>query len=269
MPWLQGRLDVPASAAPADDAEARKKAAQLYQRASRLYLEHRFAEAAEQLRRCLEIEPRQPRVVKLLGLCYQLVNQTDQAREAFLEACKLAPADSEAWFFLARIYWVENFFDKALGALKTALRLNPRDYRIHELLALTLEAEGHMEQALSAYREAVKWNAQSRNPSPTPHLNYGCFLYKLDRLEESEEQLRRSRGLDPKDWRVHFELGKLYHRLAKYDEAIVDLTQALAAGTANKDESVRVYRVLAQVYGRMGRHAEAQSAIALSEKLKP
>lgn len=239
-----------------------------YQRASRLYLEGRYAPAADELTRSLQLNPQQPRATKLLGICYQLTDRLDEAQKAFLQASRLDAKDAEAWFYLGRVYYVQNFFDKALPVLETALRLDSRDVRIHELLALTLEAQGETDRALKEYGEAVRWNGLRQSRTHTPHLNYGVFLHKLNRLEESEKQLLTSRDLDPKDWQTRFELGKLYHDQTKLEAAIEELAAALETGTAGQEDRARVYRLLGRVYYQMGREQDARNAMALAEAAK-
>jgi len=255
--------------AQAPDPTARAKAFAYYQQASKLYLEGRYAAAADELARSLRLDPQQPRATRLLGICYQLTDRPDEAEKAFLHASTLDAKDAETWFFLGRVYYVQNFFDKALSVLETALRLDSRDARIHELLALTLEAQGDTDRALKEYGEAVRWNGMRQNRTNTPHLNYGVFLHKLNRLDESEKQLLTSRDLNRKDWQTHFELGKLYHDQTKLEAAAEELVAALKTGTAGEEDRVRVYRLLGRVYYQMGREQDARDAMTLAETAKP
>ncbi len=266
--WLYGAACLWSQNQPADRT-AREKANQLYRSASSLYLERRYAASADELVKSLELDPRQPRAAKLLGLCYQLTDRLDKAEAVFSQAAELDAKDPEVWFFLGRVYWVQNFFDKALPALETALRLDSRDARIHELLALTLEAQGQVSRALKEYEEAVRWNESRPSRMHTPHLNYGAFLHKLNRLEESEKQLLKSKALNPEDWQTRFELGKLYYDQFKLDRAADELQAALKASTVNGRDRARVGRILARVYYASGRELDAQAALARAEASEP
>ena len=268
MAWPQGSCclgPLPQAA----DAEAKQRAAEFYRRGGKLFLERQFERAIPDLKRSLELDPQQARATELLGLSYFFLNRTEEAEETFRQACRLDPDDSEAWLFLGIVYYRKDFFAQALQSLETALRRNPKDFRIHEYLARTLEATGATDSALKEYSEAVRWNGEQQGRASTPHLYFGMFLYKLNRLEESEHQLRVSADLNPGDWRAHFELGKLYYHLGKLEASTQELKAALHMGTASSEEAARVYRLLGRVYYQAGREEDARNAIAMAENSKP
>jgi Flp pilus assembly protein TadD len=246
-----------------------REAAELNRHAAQLFAAKQFHEAIAELRRSLTIDARQAGPTKLLGLCYQLTSQPEEAERAFRAATQLDPHDAEAWFFLGRICYLRNFFDKAVPALETARRLNPGSPRISEQLGLTFEATGQTGQAVKAYEEAVRLNLEQARPAAGPHLNYGALLYKLNQLGKSEAQLKRARELDPQDWRAYFELGKLYFRKQDLEHAARELEQARKLGAADSDATRRICHLLAQVYFRLGRETEARQALAAMERSAP
>lgn len=248
------------------DPVAKKKAADLVERAGRSFADGQYAKAAEELGQSLRLNPQQPGAAKQLGLCYQLLGELKQAENSFIEAAKLDGNDPETWFFLGRVYYLEHSFDNALNVLKTAVRLDFQDPQIHELLALNLETVGDTEGALKEFTEAVRWNSKIPKPLSTPHLSYGVFLHKLNRTEESETQLRIATRLNPKDWMAHFELGKLLYDLNKFGAAVQELTVASQTATRGDEDVARVYRLLGRIYYRMGRDDDALRALAMADK---
>jgi tetratricopeptide (TPR) repeat protein len=248
-----------------DDAAA-KRAVEHYTEASKLYVQRQFGKAAEQLELSLKLDSGQVRPAKLLGLCRQLTGDMIGARDALRSATQIDPKDAEAWFFLGRVCWILNFFDEARESLLTSVRLDPRDYRSRECLALTFEALGDFDRTLIEYRAAVSLNEARPQPSNTPPLNYGAFLLKTGKLDESETHLKRARGLKPDDWQARFELGKLYSRSGKLAAARDELRGAVAAGTASPGNRARIYGLLATVLARLGDDAEAARALAEAER---
>jgi Flp pilus assembly protein TadD len=254
--------DVPAGA----DAAAKQKAAELFEQAAKLYTASQYAKAAEELIQSLRLDPQQARANKVLGVCYQLLGKLKQAEAGFATAAKLDGDDAETWFFLGRVYYMEHSFDNARNALQTSARLNSGDPQVHELLALTLVAIGDPEGALAEFTEGVLSNSKMPKPLWTPHLSYGVFLHQMNRTKESEEQLLIATKLNPKDWMAHFELGKLWFDLDRFDAAVDELTAASRTAKPGSEESSRVYRLLSRTYFRLGREDEARSAIAKAGK---
>jgi tetratricopeptide (TPR) repeat protein len=249
-------------------SDARREASRLYQEASRDYLEADYRRAAELLRKSVSLNGDNPRPIKLLGICYQLTGNLEDAASMFHRAAGMNPRDTEARFFLARVRYLQNSFEKALAELEVARSLTPHDVRVLELMALSHEATSQIDRAVADYEEAVAWNAKSDRPLATVHLNFGVLLHKLNRLGESERQLRKAGSLDAKDWQAPFELAKLCASQGKLDEAIRKLKIASEAGTARKKDLTRVYSLLAQYCSQVGRADESQSALAMARRLE-
>jgi tetratricopeptide (TPR) repeat protein len=262
-------LPLVAAATLASGTAAAQTAEELNRQASALFEQRRPAEAAALLERSLALQPRQPVVAKLLGLCYQLTEDEEKAEAAFRRAAELNPQDAEVWFFLGRHYYKMNFFERALEALERSRRLNGRDPRVHTFIGLALEATGDVDAAERAHRKAVELNARLPAPSFRPHYSYGALLAKLERLEESEKQLRRAVELEPNLWEPHFELAKLLYKKGKPEAAVPALERALATRTAKPEEAARIYHLLARALFDLGRAEEAAEALRLREKLAP
>jgi len=241
--------------------EAQRKAVELYQAGSKAFVERRFGEAVARLNQSLELDAKQPRVLRLLGLTYQLAGQLADAEAVFQRATVAAPKDAESWYFLGRVYYLRNFFDRSLEALQRAAALAPKDARVRECLALTWEAIGDADAAEKQYRLA-----QALPPAPpTLAMNYGALLLKLQRVEESERLLRKAVETMPKSWQAHFELARLFYLTGRMKEALGQLEAAAGCEAAEEDVR-RTQAMLANVYSRLGRHEEAQRAAAAAEK---
>ena len=246
----------------AQGEDAKARAAAHYRAGSQAYVERRFETTIEELRKSLALDPKQLGAVRLLGLTYQLTDRLDLAREQFENACRLSPKDAETWFYLGRVHYLQNFFDKAFEALTTAAKYAPENARVRESLGLTLEAMGDTAGAEREYQHAIR--SLKAGSSPTPYLSYGAFLLKQSRIADSERMLARAVEALPTNWQSHFELAKLYVQTDRFEAALKELQAALACERRD-DESRRTQGLLAIVYSRLGRDAEARSAAAAAE----
>ncbi|MFN7937143.1 MAG: tetratricopeptide repeat protein [Bryobacteraceae bacterium] len=241
--------------------DVHRKAYEQYQAGSKAFVERRFDVAIRALRQSLELDPKQLRVMRLLGLSYQLAGQLADAEAAFRSAAVLYPNDAESWYYLGRLYYVRNFFDRSLDALQKSAKLAPKDARVRECLALTWEAIG---DASAAEKEYIQARGLA-SPPATLDMNYGALLLKLNRVEESEPLLRKAVTSMPQSWQAHFELGRLYYLTGRMTESLREL-EAAAGCEATEEEMRRTQAMLANVYTRLGRHEEAQRAAAAAEK---
>ncbi len=246
-----------------------REALEHYSAASRLYLKGNYARVVEELKVSLQLDPGQLRATRLLGITYQLLGRLPDAESAFRQAIRLSAKDSESWFYLGRVCYEQNFFDRAVEALRQALLLKPSDIRAREYLALTLVATGDTDGAVRECNVGLREADRDRQHSWSLHLTYGILLHKLNRLAESESQLRRSRELNPNHWRVWFELGKLHLETGRSDAAVENFMAALRTGTAKAEETVRIYRLLGRAYYALGHEEAAREALAEAEKFGP
>jgi tetratricopeptide (TPR) repeat protein len=95
--------------------------------------------------------------------------------------------------------------------------------------------------------------------------NYGRFLLKQNRLEESKVYLDRSLRLAPETRAVYYEHGKLNVLLHRYREARQDAERALGlADSSGFVLDLQVYYLLTTVYSRLGEQELARKYAALS-----
>src|SRR5262245_35337114 len=81
-------------------AQTHRTAFEYYQEGSRAFVAQRFDSAIEALKQSVALDPKQVVAVRLLGLSYVLAGQLNEAEAQFKDACRLAPKDAEAWFYL-------------------------------------------------------------------------------------------------------------------------------------------------------------------------
>jgi len=198
------------------------------------------------------------------GQILSLKGEKHAAGQALQKAASLDPANAEAryqlgiWFFRAMLH------SEAVLQFERVVALRPLDARAYDYLALSLQALGQAEQADLAYRSALKVNDGPFSDSYVDY-NYGRFLLKQNRLEESRSYLDRAVALHPDRRGPPYERGKLNLALKEYGAARRDAERALEL----RDPSgfvldLQVYYLLATVYTRLGESELARKYAELS-----
>jgi len=221
-----------------------------------------FDEAAAALEKSLELDARQPQAFKMLGRVHTARAKPALAERAFVEAARLDPEDAEARYLLGRLYQSEDRLVEAARFLKEAVALDPGSARAHAFLGTVSYALGDTSLCQESFLRAVSLNRASKAPDAIPHLEYGIYLQRTDRLEESVAELRRAAELDRSSVEARFELGQSLRRLRRLKEAGEALREALSLDATD----ARVHYLLGRVCYEQGDRACGDEHMRLSER---
>ena len=219
-----------------------------------------FDEAAAALEKSLELDAR-PHAFKMLGRVQTARSKPALAERAFVEAARLGPEDAEARYLLGRLYQSQDRLVEAARFLKEAVALDPSSARAHAFLGTVSYGLGETSVAQEHFLRAVSLNGASKAPDAIPHLEYGVYLQRIDRLEESVAELRRAAELDRSSVEARFELGQSLHRLRRPKEAGEALREALSLDATDP----RVHYLLGRVCYEQGDRACGDEHMRLSE----
>jgi Flp pilus assembly protein TadD len=150
-------------------------------------------------------------------------NDLNKATEALEEAVRLQPGDANAHANLGVAYDNLGRSDDARAEDDTAIKLNPHlDTPHYNLGNLDLEQK-NLDQAITEYRIA-----ETLLPSKAAtHSNLGSALYQLGRLDEAETEVRLALDLDPSIVVARFNLGNILLRKNNFDEAVDVFTELI------------------------------------------
>jgi len=256
----------------------------------------RPADAIAAYKRALALDPEHQETIFRLALAYKAEGRLDDARTGFARARALDPRNGRVLWQLADIEMRERRLDAAEAILKDALarevererfllklgecyldqkRLDeaekafleavakrPTLETAHFNLGLLYEQRGEREQAIAAYEKELAAHAKAYRAA----FNLAKLLQQAGRAREARERFLQVAALAP-----DFAIGRLY--LAKVLLDAGDLPgaerEANAGLSHSPDPSMAPlgHYVLADVYNRQGRVAEARSQQRAGDRL--
>jgi tetratricopeptide (TPR) repeat protein len=217
----------------------------------------------------LSLDPDRPEALVVAGQILALKGQAAPAFQALQKAARLGTGYAEAQYQLGVVLFRRKLHAEAVRQFEKAVALRPADARARDFLALGYEALGEADRADEAYRGALRVNDDGPFFDSFLDYNYGRFLLKERRLEESRSHLDRALVLLPRNRGVLYERGKLNSTLGQYQAAREDAERALALPDPGGSVlDLQVYYLLATVYARLGETDLARKYADLSRTTK-
>jgi choline-sulfatase len=221
------------------------------------------AEAKAGFERVVQLDPRGAKpLYQLAGLAARRQDYVEAAR--LLEQGLTLDADRPAFLTkLAEVRIAMNQLDQAEAALAEAVKIKPEQPMAHYNRALVDEARGNAQGAIAEYEMEIKISPKLWQP----HFNLAKLLAAGGRRPEAIVQFKAAVDLDPE-----FGTGYLYLAKALADGGnLAGAEQAALRGLKlNPDPAIAPlgHFVLADVYGAMGREADAQREVALGRQMQ-
>ena len=148
----------------------------------------------------------------------------EDARARCLKVLQLAPRQPEALTLLGIIAAQSGDAERAVALFGEVLQLDPRSIAAHNNHGNALRAAGRPAAAVASYDQAIALqpdHAPSRN-------NRGKALFELHRYEEAIASHDEAIALEPGYAPAHFERARALLELTRYEAALASLDAALA-----------------------------------------
>jgi Flp pilus assembly protein TadD len=254
----------------------------------------RFAEAAEEFRAALVIDPAAVNTRYQLAICLFAMGDRDASRqelerlrvqtkhepkvEYYLARLDLLAGDhaaairrlaplmsdppfSDAAFYLGAAYLATNDLNDAVIWLRKAAQADPHDFRSHYRLARAFQQEGLHQEAEQEYALSTEMR---EHYNETARQSIACV--QALRAESGGASRDICNHLfDPNDPDKLTTLGMLYGKYGQYQEAIEPFERAAKLDP----ESFEVYHNLGLTYFRLRRFAEARQPLEKAVRLRP
>lgn len=259
-----------------------------------LVQDQRFAEAAEQFRAALALDPKALNARYQLAICLFALGEREKSRKEFerlrspnagdpaveyylarldllggdnnstirrLEPIMADPPFPDAAFYLGCAYLAKGDSTNAARWLRKAAESDPRDFRIHYRLARALQQAGRNAEAEAEYALSTGLR-ESYNETARQSVDCNQAL-RTRPLADARKICERI--FDPNDPDKLTTLGMLYGENGKYEQAIEPLGRAAALDP----DSFEIYHNLGLSYFRLKRYAEARAPLEKAVRLRP
>lgn len=201
--------------------------------------------------------------LKIVSLDYVLLNDYDDAARYLEDSLKMDPNNLEARYHLGRVRYQQNKFDEAIAAFQEVVRRDPTNVKAEDNLGLSLEGKNQTQQAIAAYRKAIDLDATAATHNEQPYLDLGILLGKLNRSSEAAPLLVKATQIAPQSSNAHYELGKAYFTTNHFDDARIQIEEAVKLDGANSAN----HYLLGRVYQRLGKKDLAAHQFAMTNDL--
>lgn len=236
----------------------------------------RDAEAADQLRRAIALGARAAASRRALGTALLRLGDLPGARQAFEDALKLAPDDSDAHYGLASVFRAQGDTARQEAELATFERLRAaedqrkaREDELNALVrdALTRMADGRCDEAEPLFRRALEEPAIRATGLERARVAADLAKCRADdgALDEAEAWYREALAFEPPLFAASFEWGTLLARMGRLEEAVPHLVDAVASSPFDHAAHVN----LGLAWALLGRVNDAQAELEKATMLQP
>jgi tetratricopeptide (TPR) repeat protein len=187
--------------------------------------------------------------------------QFTQAAEVVSSALDEHPADAQLTLTLGVARYGQRRFDDSVVAFLKVIHIDPTIEQPYIFLGRMLDQAGpHLGEVTRLYET---WASQNPQNAKAQLLLAKALLATDSHDQRAEGLLRRSIGLNPKDWESHYELGVLLASKHQYPQSAAELTRSIEL---DPKQSMPHYH-LARVYDRLGQPERAKAEREVHERL--
>ncbi|HZZ04057.1 tetratricopeptide repeat protein [Paraburkholderia sp.] len=219
------------------------------------------AEAAELVRRAVNLRPEDAALQLNLGNALKALGKIDDAIEQFRNALTLAPSFPMAHYNLGNAYASVGRHEDAADAFEKSLRLQPNDASSHNNLGNALHALGRHTDAIASFQRALELRPRHAGALN----NMGMSLNALDRADEAVPCFQAALAAEPRFVAAHFNLANTLDATGSHEEAVASFRAALALQPNLPPTIFGLGNALAA----LGRHAQALPYLERAVGLDP
>src|SRR5205085_2685585 len=188
----------------------------------------------------------------LLGSIYFRMGKIDKAKEQFLVAQQLTPADPKVPLALARTAAANRQWVQAEQEFERALRMNPHDTEALGQLVDFWAARNQVAKALARMQQYTTDQPQDA----AGHLILGSVYLTVKNYGSAQAELQRAIAIDPALISAYLQLGRMYEAQRQVGNAIQMYQRALQV----QPQFAPLHVLVGNLFLNQGRLAEARKS---------
>jgi tetratricopeptide (TPR) repeat protein len=223
----------------------------------------RQADAAQAMRRLLDLRPQDLSLMDSLARIYERMERWEEATPLLERLTQLSPDPDKAgaWGRLGRAYQQTGHRDEAIMALERAVLLSPHSATDWQALSDARRSAGDASGAMDAQRRA----AQLAPADAQLHLNLAQNLVNIGRLREAAQEMEQALALRPHDTALMLRLARLYEEISDRPAQLRVYQRLARLQPGDPDVSQNLGILLLEV----GQPEEALIALKLAAQARP
>ncbi len=210
----------------------------------------KYAEAASEFQRALELEPTNEDAYLGLALAFEHQGSVNEAEKTYQRAIAAHPSSSIAYNSLGRFYYSRNEYDKALAMFHNVIALAPEGYGAYVNLGATYSNMGRYADAIEPLKKSI-----AIRPFYGAYVNLGTAYFGLDKFADAASAYEQANHLNPSQYVTWGNLGDARKYLGDKSAAHSAYQKAVELARAELKVNARdpdVLSSLASYYSELG-----------------
>ncbi len=196
---------------------------QLVQRGLAHHQAGKLVQANDAYQEALKVDPYNSDALHLLGMVAHQIGDNILAAELINMAIQFKPDSPNYFCNLGSVLQSEGKYDEAIANFFHAVSLDPTNPLLLYNLAFALQTSGQLQAATDNYRQAILLSPNHIES----HSNLGHTLLALGNTDQAIESYRCAIAIAPDRAEMHFNLGTALSAQGTFDSAIESYQQAI------------------------------------------
>jgi len=178
----------------------------------------------------IKIDPGYPGPYKILGKVYGVRKNYKKSFENFRIASLYETGNRNVRYNLALSYFDMKEYEGAVHQYKKLIKHRPKDPKAHFLIARAYLKNKELSKSMEALTKAHELQPENVNDL----LNMGELYFKDDKIEEAKLTMDMALKTEKKQDEVHNKLGRIYEVLGEKEKAKAEYNEALEINPDNE-----------------------------------